>query len=134
MQKTNLCKNPLYSLENPYQISFVKLLTWQLYFFSMQDNIYLFGGVDDEGIFLSSVLCYDILKDSWTSIHTEMSAPRAELSAFTYQNHVYVLGGCNQVCYQRHRISVLSFLFWNSYHISQFSWFVILYLKAVINC
>ncbi|KAK7109027.1 kelch-like protein 41 [Littorina saxatilis] len=63
-----------------------------------KDCIYLFGGIDDEGCHLNTVLCYHSNNDTWTLVKTQMSAPRADCSAFTFNHKMYVLGGSNQVC------------------------------------
>ncbi|XP_076460296.1 kelch-like protein 38 [Babylonia areolata] len=61
-----------------------------------RDCVYLFGGIDDEGCYLNTVICYHVNRDTWSLLDTRMSAARAECSAFTFNDKMYVLGGCNQ--------------------------------------
>ena len=76
----------------------------------VQDCVYLFGGLDDEGCYLNTVLCYHCQGDTWTLLNTQMSAPRAECSAFTFNNKLYVLGGNNQVTINPTLLACSSFL------------------------
>ncbi|KAL8576311.1 hypothetical protein ACOMHN_006234 [Nucella lapillus] len=62
-----------------------------------KDSVYLFGGIDDEGCYLDTVICYHVNRDTWSLINTQMSSARAECSAFTFNDKLYVLGGSTQV-------------------------------------
>lgn len=57
------------------------------------DAIFVFGGRDEDDDYLDTVLRYDILRDSWTLITTQMIKPRTQFSAFTFKNCIYLVGG-----------------------------------------
>ena len=57
------------------------------------DAIFVFGGQDEDDDYLDTVLRYDISHDSWTLVTTQMLKPRAQFSAFTYKNKIFLIGG-----------------------------------------
>ncbi|XP_052222377.1 kelch-like protein 41a isoform X2 [Dreissena polymorpha] len=58
-----------------------------------KDAIFVFGGKDDDDDYLDTVFRYDILRDAWFLIATQMPKPRAFPSAFTFKAKLYVVGG-----------------------------------------
>ncbi|XP_060604337.1 kelch-like protein 41 isoform X2 [Ruditapes philippinarum] len=55
--------------------------------------ILVFGGRDEDEDYLDTVLRYDIQKDFWTLVSTQMNKPRAQLCAFPYKSRIYLVGG-----------------------------------------
>ncbi|KAK7488296.1 hypothetical protein BaRGS_00020455 [Batillaria attramentaria] len=62
-----------------------------------KDSIFIFGGLDDEEAYLNTVLKFQVGTNTWSLLRTEMFAPRAECSAFTHNNKIFIMGGCNQI-------------------------------------
>ena len=57
------------------------------------DVIFLFGGQNEADDYLDTVLRYDIPHDTWSLLTTQMLKPRAQFSAFPYNNKIYLVGG-----------------------------------------
>lgn len=57
------------------------------------DAIFVFGGRDEDDDYLDTVFRYDIPRDFWTLVTTQMNKPRAQFCAFPFKSCIYLVGG-----------------------------------------
>ena len=63
---------------------------------TLNDKVYVFGGVDDNVQDLDSVEEYDCAADKWTLLPVRLSVPRWGLAAATVSGRIYVCGGYSE--------------------------------------
>lgn len=61
-----------------------------------QDSIFVFGGIEEDEEHVNTVFQYSISANSWTHVETMMAHLRAEFSAVTYKDRIYLVGGANK--------------------------------------
>ncbi|XP_045170168.2 kelch-like protein 40 isoform X2 [Mercenaria mercenaria] len=60
---------------------------------ALADAIFVFGGRDEDDDYLDTVLRYDIPRDFWTLVTTQMNKPRTQFCAFPFKSCIYLVGG-----------------------------------------
>jgi hypothetical protein len=61
---------------------------------AVRDTIYIIGGASTTRL-LPTIDFYDPMNDRWDSTQNSLIPPRTELTAVSFEENIYIFGGCN---------------------------------------